>query len=120
MKNRRYRRGNVADEVPSTILLDNDDQEEEEEQQEIEEPGEIIGEESRVQPHNYSTINEEEILSKSKSILLARTSFALNFFLEKFKRPADDEDIYEPNRPKKSTKVKVRSLFNRFLSHSFL
>jgi hypothetical protein len=29
--------------------------------------------------------------------------------LEKFKKPADDEDIYEPNRPKKSVKAKVMS-----------
>lgn len=110
MKNRRYRRGNVADEVPSTILLDNDDDGEEE--QEIEEPGEIIDEEqhTRVQPHVYSTIDEKEILSTSKSISLARKSLSSDIlsFLEKFKRPADDEDIYEPNRPKKSSKVKVK------------
>ena len=81
MKNRRYRRGNVADEVPSTIPLDNDDQEEDEEQ-EIEEPGEIIDEEqqSRVQPHTYSTINEEEILSKSKSILLTKKIVFIELF----------------------------------------
>lgn len=37
-------------------------------------------------------------------------------FIEKFKKPADDEDIYEPNRPTKSTKVKVKLFFLYFSS----
>ncbi|CAF2310522.1 unnamed protein product [Rotaria sp. Silwood2] len=85
-KTKRYRRACVADEVPSTIILDNDDEEE---------PGEIIDElyeqkQTSFQSFNYEPINESEILSNKK-----------------FKRPADDEDIYEPNRPTKSSKVKT-------------
>jgi exosome complex exonuclease RRP6 len=95
-KNRRYRRGCVADEVPSTIMLDNDDEEEEEVEEEVEEePGEIIDDiderqQKSFKPFNYKTINEKEIFSTKK-----------------FKRPADDEDIYEPNRAKKSSKAKT-------------
>ncbi|CAF4314997.1 unnamed protein product, partial [Rotaria sordida] len=82
----------VADEVPSTIVLDNDDDDEE--------PGEIIDDlyeqkQTSFQPFNYEPINEKEILSNKK-----------------FKRPADDEDIYEPNRPTKSSKAKVNFLFS--------
>ncbi|CAF1344963.1 unnamed protein product, partial [Rotaria sordida] len=60
-----------------------------------EEPGEIIDDlyeqkQTSFQPFNYEPINEKEILSNKK-----------------FKRPADDEDIYEPNRPTKSSKVKT-------------
>ncbi|CAF0798614.1 unnamed protein product [Rotaria sp. Silwood1] len=88
-KTKRYRRACVADEVPSTIVLDNDDDDDEEE------PGEIIDElyeqkQTSFQSFNYEPINENEILSNKK-----------------FKRPADDEDIYEPNRPTKSSKVKT-------------
>ncbi len=64
-KTKRYRRGCVADEVPSKIILDNDDDEEEEE------PGEIIEDiderqRTSFQPFNYAAINEDEILSNSK------------------------------------------------------
>ncbi|UJR25986.1 hypothetical protein I4U23_007334 [Adineta vaga] len=89
-KSKRYRRGCVADEVPSTILLDND--EDEDEERDEEEPGEILdslnerNQQTSFQPFDY----ENEILSSKK-----------------FKKPADDEDIYEPNRRKKSTKVKA-------------
>ncbi|CAF3327692.1 unnamed protein product [Rotaria socialis] len=87
MKNKKYRRGCVADEVPSTIKLDSDEDEEE--------PGEIIDDEyqqkhATFQPYNYKVMNEDQILSKKK-----------------FKRPADDEDIYEPNRPTRSTKARA-------------
>ena len=69
MKNRRYRRGDVADEVPSTIMLDDDEEEEEEEREE--EPGEIIDDTDErqrksFQPFNYATIDEAKILSTSK------------------------------------------------------
>lgn len=86
LKNKRYRRGNVADEVPSKIILDDDEEDDEIE----EEPGEILDDEKQasIKPHKYTLFNEEEILSK------------------KFKRPADDEDIYDPNRSKKGAKVK--------------
>ena len=66
-KNKRYRRGNVADEVPSTILLDKDD-DEDDDQIEEEEPGEISDEineqkhQTSFQPFNY----DNEILSTSK------------------------------------------------------
>jgi len=85
-KTKRYRRGCVADEVPSTIILDNDDEEE---------PGEIIDDideqqQTSFQPFNYETTNGNEVFSNKK-----------------FKRPADDEDIYEPNRRKKSSKIKT-------------
>jgi len=84
IKNKKYRRGCVADEVPSTIILDNDDDDQE--------PGEIIDDidERQQTSFQYETINEDEIFSNKK-----------------FKRPADDEDIYEPNRPKRSSKVKT-------------
>jgi hypothetical protein len=64
MKTKRYRRGCVADEVPSKIILDNDDEEEE--------PGEIIEDiderqQTSFKSFNYATINEDEILSNSKS-----------------------------------------------------
>jgi len=36
--------------------------------------------------------------------------FVFSFRIEKFKRPADDEDIYDPNRSKKAAKVKVNPL----------
>ncbi|CAF1590533.1 unnamed protein product [Adineta ricciae] len=91
-KNKRYRRGNVADEVPSTILLDKDDDEDDDQIEEEEEPGEISDEinerkhQTSFQPFNY----DNEILSTKK-----------------FKKPADDEDIYEPNRPTKSTKART-------------
>jgi hypothetical protein len=58
IKNKRYRRGCVADEVPSTILLDNEDEEE---------PGEILDDvderqqQTSFQPFNY----DNEILSNS-------------------------------------------------------
>jgi len=79
-KNKRYRHGCVADEVPSTIILENDD-----------EPGEISDESTPIiEPFKYEPIDEEKILSKKK-----------------FKRPADDEDIYDPNRQKKSSTVKT-------------
>lgn len=81
MKNRRYRRGNVADEVPSTIALDNDDEEEQEE--EIQEPGEIVDEEHKtsIEPYNYPSINEDEILSTSKSKGFFHTLiFIIEFF----------------------------------------
>ncbi|CAF3602783.1 unnamed protein product [Rotaria sordida] len=66
---------------------DNDDDDEE--------PGEIIDDlyeqkQTLFQSFNYEPINENEIL-----------------WNKKFKRPADDEDIYEPNRPTKSSKVKT-------------
>ncbi len=65
-KSKRYRRGCVADEVPSKIILDDDEEEEEEE------PGEIIEDiderqQTSFKPFNYATINEDDILSKSKS-----------------------------------------------------
>ncbi|CAF4464051.1 unnamed protein product, partial [Adineta steineri] len=81
----KYRRGCVADEVPSTILLDDNDEDDEE-------PGEILDDinehkqQTSFKPFNY----EIEMLSNKK-----------------FKRPADDEEIYEPNRPKKSSKAKT-------------
>ncbi|CAF0970033.1 unnamed protein product [Adineta steineri] len=84
-KNKKYRRGCVADEVPSTILLDDNDEDDEE-------PGEILDDineykqQTSFKPFNY----EIEMLSNKK-----------------FKRPADDEEIYEPNRPKKSSKAKT-------------
>jgi len=58
IKNKRYRRGCVADEVPSTILLDNEDEEE---------PGEILDDvderqqQTSFQPFNY----DNEMLSNS-------------------------------------------------------
>ncbi len=58
IKNKRYRRGCVADEVPSTILLDNEDEEE---------PGEILDDvderqqQTSFQPYNY----DNEMLSNS-------------------------------------------------------
>ena len=38
------------------------------------------------------------------------------FTEEKFKKPADDEDIYEPNRPTKSTKARVNDITYPFFS----
>ena len=99
-KNKRYRRGCVADEVPSTIILDND-----------EEPGEIADEATPViEPFKYEPIDEETILSKSESIEFRLTKSPQHWFsvlTEKFKRPADDEDIYDPNRQKKSSTVRA-------------
>ena len=120
-KNKRYRRGNVADEVPSTILLDNDDDEDGDEIEE-EEPGEISDEinehkqKTSFQPFDY----DNQILSASKwrqkSVVI---NVCLFFIGEKFKKPADDEDIYEPNRPTKSTKAKVNDITHSFLSSQY-
>ena len=110
-KNKRYRRGCVADEVPSTILLENS---EDEDEAEDEEPGEIVDEQAApFEPFNYEAMHEKKILSNSKlhcctaSIRARMPSVARS---EKFKRPADDEDIYEPNRRKKATSVRVMFL----------
>jgi hypothetical protein len=91
-------------------MLDNEDDDDVDED---EEPGEIIDDMDEKQqksfkPFNYQTIDEEKILSTSKSKYSAKRKFKTIFFVVgKFKRPADDEDIYEPNRPKKSSKAKV-------------
>jgi hypothetical protein len=111
-KNKRYRRGCVADEVPSTIILDNDDEDIDDD-----EPGEILnGQQTSVsskvfQSFDYQSIDEEKILSTSEINDMFHTLYVDVIFVnvEKFKRPADDEDIYEPNRPKKSSTVKVKS-----------
>lgn len=106
LKNKRYRRGNVADEVPTKIILDDDEEEEDHE----EEPGEILDDDqqSAIKPHKYTLFNEEQILSsKRNKFSFDKNEICFSFRIEKFKRPADDEDIYDPNRAKKATKVKV-------------
>lgn len=110
-KNRRYRRGCVADEVPSTILLDNDDDDDavDDEERDEEEPGEITDEvnehkqQKTFQPFDY----ESESLATSTYHNDSLETITHSFIVEKFKKPADDEDIYEPNRPKKTAKAKV-------------
>jgi len=102
-------------------MLDNDDDDEDEE----EEPGEIIDDiderqQKSFQPFNYKKINEAEIFSTSKSRFSSKKKYKIDFFfIEKFKRPADDEDIYEPNRRKKSSKVKVEFSLQSNICSSF-
>jgi hypothetical protein len=104
-------------------MLDNDDDDEDEE----EEPGEIIEDiderqQKSFQPFNYKKINEDEIFSTSKSRFSSKKKYKIDFLffsIEKFKRPADDEDIYEPNRRKKSSKVKVEFSLQSNICSSF-
>jgi len=67
LKNKRYRRGNVADEVPTKIILDDDEEEEDDDHEE--EPGEILDDDqqSAIKPHKYTLFNEEQILSSKRN-----------------------------------------------------
>ncbi len=103
----------MQNEIPSNILLDDDDDEEE--------PGEIV--DDSFQPFDYDAIQENNLFAKSKSIVRMQKFGFLLFLTEKFKRPADDEDIYDPNRQqKKSAQAKVNIslfLFNLFFFSRF-
>ena len=95
-KNKRYRRGCVADEVPSTIKLDNDDDEEEEE----EEPGEIVDDIDEqqqqlksFQPFKYEPIDEDKFFSNSKIFILIISIWKIEFLLKR-----SDFDNYYFNR----------------------
>lgn len=78
LKAKRYRQGNVADEVPSKIILD-----EEEEEEEEEEPGEILDEDERssIKPYQYTLFDEEKILSSTRHTIVFARRNKLSFFL---------------------------------------
>lgn len=64
----------------------------------------------RKHPFNHSIMHRSMKLKfyqlVNRAFHRGKTSIDI-LFIEKFKRPADDEDIYEPNRAKKSSKFKV-------------